>query len=96
MSITPRAPILRLILPEIPVALGLATGVAALAHWGPTGPADGAAGLAWTAWLIAAIVAAVAVALSPPSLSSLLLSQSSPWLLSQRLSPPSPSAPSSP
>jgi Ca2+:H+ antiporter len=58
MSITPRAPILRLILPEIPVALGLATGVAALAHWGPTGPADGAAGLAWTAWLIAAIVAA--------------------------------------
>jgi Ca2+:H+ antiporter len=58
MSITPRAPILRLILPEIPVALGLATGVAALAHWGPTGPADGASGLAWTAWLIAAIVAA--------------------------------------
>jgi Ca2+:H+ antiporter len=58
MSITPRAPVLRLVLPEIPVALGLATGVAALAHWGPTGPADGAAGLAWTAWLIAAIVAA--------------------------------------
>jgi Ca2+:H+ antiporter len=45
-------------LADLPIAVGLLTGVAVLAHWGPSGPAAGAAGLAWTAWLIAAIVAA--------------------------------------
>jgi Ca2+:H+ antiporter len=58
MSTSLRRSSLRPIVVELPVALGLATGVAALAHWGPAGPANGAAGLAWTAWLIALIVAA--------------------------------------
>jgi len=49
---------LRSALADLPVAVGLLTGVAVLAHWSPSGPASGAAGLAWTAFLIAAIVAA--------------------------------------
>lgn len=48
----------RAIVAELPIAIGLGTGIAALAHWGPSGPADGAAGLAWTAWLVGATVAA--------------------------------------
>jgi len=58
MSTSPRASSLRLVLPEIPVVLGLATGAAAIAHWGPSGPATSAAGLAWTSWLVGLIVAA--------------------------------------
>ena len=49
---------LRSVLADLPIAIGLLTGLAVLAHWSPVGPAASAAGLAWTAWLIAAIVAA--------------------------------------
>ena len=48
----------RSVLSELPIPIGLATGIAVLAHWGPQGAAASAAGLAWTAWLVAAIVAA--------------------------------------
>lgn len=43
---------------ELPIIIGLATGLAAIAHWGPSGQVGGYAGLLWTAWLISAIAAA--------------------------------------
>lgn len=58
MSSPAPARILRGVLADVPIAIGLVTGVAVLAHLGPTGPADSGSGLAWTTWLIAAIVAA--------------------------------------
>lgn len=49
---------------EIPIALGLATGIAVLAHWSPSGAADSAAGVAWSLWLVLCILACAFRAMS--------------------------------
>ncbi|MFM7735979.1 MAG: calcium:proton antiporter [Alphaproteobacteria bacterium] len=49
---------------EAAILLGLASGVAALAHWSPVGPSNGVANVAWTAWLVAAILACAFRAMS--------------------------------
>ncbi|MFM7144232.1 MAG: hypothetical protein ACKO2K_20195, partial [Alphaproteobacteria bacterium] len=49
---------------EAAILLGLASGVAALAHWSPVGPPNGVANVAWTAWLVAAILACAFRAMS--------------------------------
>jgi Ca2+:H+ antiporter len=49
---------------EIAIAVGLASGAAALAGWSPGGPPAGAANVAWTAWLVAVILACAFRAMS--------------------------------
>lgn len=49
---------------EIAIALGLASGVAVLAHWSPPGPPAGATNVTWTAWLVATILACAFRAMS--------------------------------
>jgi Ca2+:H+ antiporter len=45
------------VLREAPVALGLATGAAVLAHWSPPGAIESAANMGWSLWLVTVILA---------------------------------------
>lgn len=45
------------ILRELPIAIGLATGVMALAGWSPPGTPGSASSLLWSGWLVAAVLA---------------------------------------
>lgn len=47
----------RTIARELPIAAGLATGIAVILHWSPEGAIDGAANMRWSAWLVACILA---------------------------------------
>jgi len=49
---------------EIAIAVGLASGAAALAGWSPGGPPAGVANVAWTTWLVAVILACAFRAMS--------------------------------
>lgn len=51
----PTAP-LRPLLREAPIAIGLATGIAVLAHWSPGGAPDSFGGVAWSLWLVLAVL----------------------------------------
>lgn len=51
------SPFLRALLPEVPILLGLGTGMLAIAHWAPPGPPTSPLGLLWGAWLVACILA---------------------------------------
>ena len=46
----------RRVLAELPLAVGLATGVAVIAQWSPGGEVKSAANIAWSLWLVATIV----------------------------------------
>lgn len=61
---TPLHALARAFVPELPIALGLATGAAVLAHWSPAGTPDSAAGIAWSLWLVACILACAFRAMS--------------------------------
>lgn len=58
MTSTTPAGKLRSVLADLPIVIGLLTGLVVLTHWSPADPAASATGLAWTTWLITAIVAA--------------------------------------
>ena len=44
------------LLRELPIVIGLITGVAVIAHWSPSGDPSTGAGLRWSLWLVACIL----------------------------------------